>query len=572
MAEQRNTGEDWISFVGQEGGKRIVWWLTGGGLALLIPGLLILIAVVAGVVLLAGIGGWAASLLGPHPPAIATEASRPTEWLTALSREAITLNVPNSLAIAVMHQASDGQVFGDRWYCSNGQTTGEPCHVAYHPGVLGIGPHGVHNVGIGFSLMGLNNKDVTIPAGDHHKVAWNLAEGMTLLAGTLHGAAYWQSALNAFHAHFQAPPGWKSTVDYAQAIARLLGTYETISTNGGPPVKRAVVAGPYNASPDLGAWALAPWSRRTGQFEDPQHQPEWVFVVGAAPVGAAWAHPWSPPTVQTIPSPTHSQHGATHIVTRYYLWGRTLLPPVSVRGTLKNGRGVAFTLSTQNPEIPAWSGGTVWGVKVPLTGPDALTSITATWPNPSGHNTLNETILWPEQPQGTVSTVARVPDTKTVCQWWPDIFIASQKTGVPATWIAAEMENESGGTANAGLNGLTGAYGLMQLEPQTARTLPGYYPGARQNPQESLILGAELLAELHAQFGSWRIASAAYYAGAGSVESDGVHAGMTWSQAAPLLNAVPFASVGNNLTAAQYADNIKATAQVIAKQHLGCSK
>ncbi len=102
------------------------------------------------------------------------------------------------------------------------------------------------------------------------------------------------------------------------------------------------------------------------------------------------------------------------------------------------------------------------------------------------------------------------------------LLVASQRTGVLAAWIAAEMLNESGGDANAIVNGLASAYGLMQLEPGTAQSLPGWVPGARQNPQENLILGAELLAALHTQFGNWRIGCAAYYGGAGVVEAVGV--------------------------------------------------
>jgi len=70
---------------------------------------------------------------------------------------------------------------------------------------------------------------------------------------------------------------------------------------------------------------------------------------------------------------------------------------------------------------------------------------------------------------------------------------------------------------------------------------------------------------MHQQFGSWRIASAAYYGGAGSVQNAGVTAGMTWTQAAPHLTVVPFISAGNSLTMTEYANNIEATAKAVAK-------
>ncbi len=557
----------------RQASRRLWAWILGSvGATVLGWGLLILIALIASTALLAGVGHWLSGIFGPHPPAIATDASRPTEWLTPISRQAIALNIPNSVVLAVINQASDGQIYGDRWYCSNGQTTGEACHVAYHKGLLGIGPTGVHHLGIGYSLMGLNGKDMTIPSGDHHSISWNLHEGVTLLAGSLNGAPYWQAALNTFHARFQAPPGWRSTANYANTIEGWLGSYETVSTNSGRPVKQDIVQGLYDSGPNLGAWALADWSHKTGQWDDPGHRPEWVFVVGAAPTGPEWDHPWMPKTVQVIPPPPHSPGSATVSTTRYYLWGHTMLSPVSVVGTLKNGQQVGFDLSTENPKIPVWKDGTVFGAKVPLLGPKALTSITATWPNPHGHNTTTETIQWPEQPSGAVSSVGHVADTKTVAQWWSDIEIASQQTGVPADWIAAEMDNESGGNANAGQP--DGAEGLMQIEPATARRLPGYYPGARLNPQENLIMGAELLEENHAQFGSWRLASAAYYAGSGAVSDQGVTLGMSWSQAAPMLNVIPNPktsqnSGGNTLTIAQYANNIEATSQAIAPTQKG---
>lgn len=53
----------------------------------------------------------------------------------------------------------------------------------------------------------------------------------------------------------------------------------------------------------------------------------------------------------------------------------------------------------------------------------------------------------------------------------------------------------------------------MQLEPATTLGLPGYYPGARHNPQENLILGAELLTALYDQTQSWPMTFREYYNG-----------------------------------------------------------
>ena len=542
----------------RQASQRIWAWIIGGsGGVILGWGLLIFIGLIASTALLAGVGHWLSSIFGPSPPAIATATSRPTEWLNPVTFDAeMAQGIPNTIVMAVINQASDGQVYGDRWYCSNGQTTGEPCSAAYPGTKAHIGAHGIlipatpaaHHVGIGYGLMGLNGKDITLPVNDHwHSVSWNLSTGITRLAAELRGLPYWQTAIEDFHVQTQVPPGWPVAGNYGYA--------ETIKG----------LVGRYNAGPTLGAWALASWSHKTGQFQDPQNAPEWVFVIGAAPTGAPYSHAWRAPTIIRTFNPLTGK--TTTTIQYHILTGHDLASPVLVAGTLKNGQRVTFDLSTENKNIPVWQGGTVFGAQVALTGPQALTSLTAYWPT----NGLSDTIQWPEQSSGTVSTVTRIPPTKAVSQWWADILAASQKTGVPADWIAAEMLNESGGHAHAGQNGLAGAYGLMQLEPATAKSLPGYYPGARQNPQENLILGAELLQENNSQFGSWRIASAAYYGGSGSVQADGVTPGMPWSVAGPKLATVPFANAGNSLTMEEYADNIESTSQAVA-QMIGSAK
>ncbi|WP_423219096.1 lytic transglycosylase domain-containing protein [Sulfobacillus thermosulfidooxidans] len=150
-------------------------------------------------------------------------------------------------------------------------------------------------------------------------------------------------------------------------------------------------------------------------------------------------------------------------------------------------------------------------------------------------------------------------------RWWPDILIAAEQTGVPPILIAAIMLHESGGVPNAGSP--TGAYGLMQIIPSTAQGLPGWYPGARANPGENLILGAELLAENKQETGNWLLATAAYYGGAGFV-TPRVSYDAPWSVAAPALAVVPcpggpgFAAcdaANAGLTMTGYVDQVVAT-------------
>ncbi len=103
------------------------------------------------------------------------------------------------------------------------------------------------------------------------------------------------------------------------------------------------------------------------------------------------------------------------------------------------GRRLPFRLSATDPAAPVWPGGVVWGLKVPLAGPDRLVAITATWPG------WTDTIAWPEASAGAVSQPHAVPPSQAVARWWPATRSTACRTGVPAAWIAAETLVESGG-------------------------------------------------------------------------------------------------------------------------------
>ncbi len=92
---------------------------------------------------------------------------------------------------------------------------------------------------------------------------------------------------------------------------------------------------------------------------------------------------------------------------------------------------------------------------------------------------------------------------------------AARRHGVPVDLFLRLVQQESGWNASAKSH--AGALGLAQLMPGTARTL-------RVNPHdpyENLEGGARYLKMQYREFGSWRLALAAYNAGPGAVKKYG---------------------------------------------------
>ena len=89
---------------------------------------------------------------------------------------------------------------------------------------------------------------------------------------------------------------------------------------------------------------------------------------------------------------------------------------------------------------------------------------------------------------------------------------AAQRHGIPEGLFLRLVEQESAWKSNARSH--KGAIGLAQLMPQTAKYL-GVNP---HDPYQNLNGGARYLAEQYREFGSWRLALAAYNAGPNAVK------------------------------------------------------
>lgn len=122
----------------------------------------------------------------------------------------------------------------------------------------------------------------------------------------------------------------------------------------------------------------------------------------------------------------------------------------------------------------------------------------------------NEVHAEPATARPVIAAAARAPFAAVVAE-------ASQRFGIPATWIRAVMRAESFGDVRA--ISPKGATGLMQIMPETWAALRQRYRlGADPyDPHDNIIAGAAYLRELHDRYGIPGFL-AAYNAGPGRWE------------------------------------------------------
>lgn len=109
-------------------------------------------------------------------------------------------------------------------------------------------------------------------------------------------------------------------------------------------------------------------------------------------------------------------------------------------------------------------------------------------------------------------------------RWQPLIQQASKKFGLPAAWIRAVIQMESGGRTMSSkdkpITSPVGAVGLMQLMPETYKDMEKQYKlGANPfNPRDNIMAGTAYLKWLHGKYG-FPAMFVAYNDGPGNLEA-----------------------------------------------------
>ena len=154
------------------------------------------------------------------------------------------------------------------------------------------------------------------------------------------------------------------------------------------------------------------------------------------------------------------------------------------------------------------------------TDPMAPVAAVAKW----FHSTWNAVVPhMPAVPESTFAAETRMSASQLINRWTPLIASASQRFHIPASWIRAVVQMESGGrtmqNAATPITSRTGAMGLMQLMPGTYREMRTQYGlGPNPNdPRDNITAGAAYLRWLYGKYG-YPAMFAAYNDGPGNLE------------------------------------------------------
>lgn len=140
------------------------------------------------------------------------------------------------------------------------------------------------------------------------------------------------------------------------------------------------------------------------------------------------------------------------------------------------------------------------------------------------HTTWNAVVpRMAEVPHSTFAAEAQMSTGQLINRWTPLIASASRRFSVPASWIRAVVQMESGGRTmlneTTQITSRTGAMGLMQLMPGTYREMRTQY-GLGFNPydpRDNITAGAAYLRWLYGRYG-YPAMFAAYNDGPGNLE------------------------------------------------------
>lgn len=191
------------------------------------------------------------------------------------------------------------------------------------------------------------------------------------------------------------------------------------------------------------------------------------------------------------------------------------------RGLLHGAAKLTFMTGIAAGILFTWQGITLQVQKFSVR-PDQMTTVQAVehWV----HNAWTAAVqhLAP-LPQSTFEQESNMTGRQLVDRWTPVITEASARFNVPATWIRAVLQTESGGRTMLGENrpivSPAGAMGLMQLMPGTYKLMSAQFRlGADPfNPRANIYAGAAYLHQLYQHYG-YPAMFAAYNDGPGNLE------------------------------------------------------